>query len=198
MVLLAFSVPLSAHHLMGGKLPGSAFEGLFSGLSHPVIGLDHFFVVLAVGMLSARMPRGSWVPGAFIVASLLGTGLHLMRVDLAGVQVVIALSMVCFGAALAVHRHSRLETLLAVAFGAGIFHGYTYAESIVGAEASPLVAYLVGFTAIQTVVALSGRALARRAPRSAQAGSIWARAAGRHGWWISARETPITAVERVS
>jgi len=164
-IVLAFPVTLSAHHAMGGKLPASAVEGLLSGLSHPIIGLDHFFVILAAGILSARLPRGAWIPVAFVIASLLGTGLHVMRVDLAGAQVIVAGSVLCFGGALAIHRRGGLEALTAVALAAGIFHGYTYAESIVGAEPAPLVAYLAGFTAVQLAVAMLGRALVQSGPR---------------------------------
>jgi len=31
---------------------------------------------------------------------------------------------------------------------AGIFHGYAYGESIIGARVAALVAYLIGFTVI--------------------------------------------------
>jgi urease accessory protein len=42
---------------------------------------------------------------------------------------------------------------------AGLFHGYAYGEAIVGAQMTPLVAYLLGFTLIQYVVALVAQAL---------------------------------------
>jgi urease accessory protein len=38
---------------------------------------------------------------------------------------------------------------------AGIFHGYAYGEAIIGAEMSPLAAYLVSFTLIQGGIALA-------------------------------------------
>lgn len=37
---------------------------------------------------------------------------------------------------------------------AGIFHGYAYGEGIFGAETTPLVAYLIGFTLIQLLISL--------------------------------------------
>jgi urease accessory protein len=37
---------------------------------------------------------------------------------------------------------------------AGIFHGYAYGESIIGAETTPLVAYMAGFACIQYSVAV--------------------------------------------
>ena len=37
---------------------------------------------------------------------------------------------------------------------AGIFHGHAYGEGIFGAEPTPLVAYLIGFTIIQLAISL--------------------------------------------
>src|SRR5262249_62342369 len=53
---LAMAEPAAAHHVMGGVMPTTAMQGLMSGLGHPVIGLDHFAAVVAVGCLSAA-PR---------------------------------------------------------------------------------------------------------------------------------------------
>ena len=45
--------------------------------------------------------------------------------------------------------------MLAVLFaGAGLFHGWAYGESIFGAEQTPLIAYLAGFSLVQLVVAV--------------------------------------------
>lgn len=45
---------------------------------------------------------------------------------------------------------------------AGVIHGYALGESIVGAEPSPLVAYLAGLLVIQTVISVSAYLLVRR------------------------------------
>ncbi len=59
--LVALSVvaagPALAHHPMGGVTPATFADGLLSGLGHPVIGLDHFAAVIAVGALAVRAPR---------------------------------------------------------------------------------------------------------------------------------------------
>jgi urease accessory protein len=44
---------------------------------------------------------------------------------------------------------------------AGVFHGYAYGESIVGAETTPLSAYVIGFGVIQYLVAVGSGALLR-------------------------------------
>ncbi len=42
----------------------------------------------------------------------------------------------------------------------GAVHGYAYGEAIVGAESTPLLAYLCGFTLVQFAIALCGYAVA--------------------------------------
>jgi urease accessory protein len=61
-----------------------------------------------------------------------------------------------------------LPIVLLLASAAGIFHGYAYGESIVGAEMTPLSAYLLGLALVQLVIGLSTRSVfhivARRTP----------------------------------
>ncbi len=45
---------------------------------------------------------------------------------------------------------------------AGLFHGYAFGESIVGAEATPLAAYLLGLVMIQTLLATATALIVRR------------------------------------
>lgn len=162
----------SAHHLMGGKLPDTAFAGLLSGLAHPVIGLEHVLVIVALGMLSWGAPKGRLISCAFLLAGLVGTGIHVMKLDLPSAAVAVPASVVCIGGLLVAGRKGYSGILTVVAIGAGIFHGYAYGESIVGAEATPLAAYLIGFTLIQLLLVMSGRALAGAAAQRFGAGRI--------------------------
>lgn len=152
--LLLTAAPATAHHAFGGETPSNFFEGLLSGMAHPVIGLDHFAFVVAVGLLSAIKQRGFFIPVAFVLTALAGTGIHLMSMDLPGTELVISASVLAFGAMLAMKNSPNLIVLIVLAATLGIFHGYAYGESIVGAEMTPLVAYLAGFTIIQLVVAM--------------------------------------------
>ena len=66
--LISTTVPAFAHHVMGGKTPSTFREGILSGLGHPVIGIDHFAAVVAVGCLAAAhragpAPRGRLCAG---------------------------------------------------------------------------------------------------------------------------------------
>jgi urease accessory protein len=177
--LLALSATLSAHHMTGGKLPVTAVQGFLSGLAHPILGLDHLAVLLALGWISASGRRGRWIPLAFLVASLAGTALHLASVDLAASQLLAAVSVVALGAILIARWPASPGAIVAVACVAGLVHGYAYAESIVGAERAPLAAYLAGFTMVQCGLAMGGQAAARWAARGSEPRrAAWARSIG--------------------
>lgn len=159
--------PAAAHHLIGGRTPSNLFEGFFSGLAHPVIGLDHFAFVVAVGLVAALKPqKGVWIPVAFILSTLMGTGIHLLEIDLPLPEVFVSASVLAAGLLLAANYNPKLIGAIALAAMAGIFHGYAYGESIVGAQMTPLVAYLAGFATIQLAVSLLAFAIARSALKS--------------------------------
>lgn len=155
LVALFLAIPAQAHHMLGGRLPANFLEGFLSGLGHPIIGLDHFAFIVAAGLLAATKRNGIWIPAVFVLAALAGTGIHLLRLDLPGTEAFVALSVLLFGLLLALPNQLNLALMVGLAAIAGIFHGYAYGESIVGAEMSPLVAYLLGFTTIQLAIALS-------------------------------------------
>lgn len=152
-LLTLLANPAMAHHAMGGKLPTEWWHGLLSGLAHPVIGLDHLMFVIAIGLVSIKPMRGLLIPAFFVIAALLGTGLHLQQFDLPLSESLIALSVIAIGLVLALGNHANLALLAGLAAIAGLFHGYAYGEAIVGAGVVPLVWYLVGFTIIQYAIA---------------------------------------------
>lgn len=154
LVLLVFwSESALAHHAMDGQLPKAWWEGLLSGLAHPVIGLDHLLFVVAIGLVSIKPVRGVLIPVFFGIAAMLGTGLHLQQIDLPFSESVIALSVIAIGFILAFGNRVSFAVLAGLAAIAGLFHGYAYGESIVGAGMVPLVWYLAGFTLIQCAIA---------------------------------------------
>ena len=172
--LAAFPRTAWAHHFMGGGLPQTFAQGLLSGLGHPVIGLDHAAFIVAAGFLLASVQGGMWGVLALIVGALLGAALHLAGAALPGAEIGVALSVILIGGLLAARRRIRLPWLAGGLALAGLLHGYAYAESIFGAEAAPLVAYLVGFTLVQLGVATVAWLIHRRLIAAREA---WARLA---------------------
>jgi urease accessory protein len=66
--LVLAAAPVFAHHMMGGRTPATFMEGLLSGLAHPVIGLDHFAFLAAIGIAVGAFGLNLLLPVAFVVA----------------------------------------------------------------------------------------------------------------------------------
>lgn len=166
--LLVVSTPAIAHHMTGGKLPANFFAGFMSGLGHPIIGFDHFAFIVAVGLLAAIKRQGILLPITFVVAAIVGAGLHLIGLTLPGVELFVSGSILLFGLLLVLKDNPNVVVIMGLAALAGLFHGYAYGEAIFGAEMTPLVGYLAGLTVIQLVVAISAfwisKTILRREP----------------------------------
>ncbi|MCU0565651.1 MAG: HupE/UreJ family protein [Oculatellaceae cyanobacterium Prado106] len=168
---LGLALPAFAHHAMGGNLPTTIAQGFFSGLAHPIIGIDHFAFVIGLGLLAAFTRQGFWVPVTALLGMLVGTGLHLLQWNLPLPEVMIATSVLLLGVLLACQPRLHWDApqwglIISLATIAGLFHGYAYGEAIVGAGMVPLLAYLVGFTSVQLAIALTalviGQSLLKR------------------------------------
>ncbi len=161
-VVLALSgAPAYAHHLMGGRTPATFAEGMLSGLGHPVIGLDHFAAVVAVGCLAAAHRSASALAIAFIVTMIAGVALHLHGATIPGAEILVALTVLALGALMVLRRGMSTGAALALFAGVGIIHGYALGKSIYGAEPTPLYAYLSGLAVIQGTIALAAAHLTR-------------------------------------
>ena len=150
-----FTTAASAHHVTGGAMPSTFVQGLLSGLGHPVIGPDHLGFLLAIGVAVGVGGLNLALPAVFVVASAIGVTLHVYGFDLPAAEIVVALSVLLAGLLIARGRTLPVwiwATLFAVA---GLFHGYAYGESIVGAERTPLYAYLLGLILIQSALTIA-------------------------------------------
>lgn len=167
--LLLAAGPASAHHVMDGEMPSTFAQGLLSGLGHPVIGPDHLAFLIAVGVAVGVGGLSLALPVVFVAASALGVGLHLYEFNLPGVELIVASSVVLIGALVASGRALPLAAWGALFGLAGIAHGYAYGESIVGAEPTPLVAYLIGLVVIQSALSVGAALITRRTGESVSA-----------------------------
>jgi urease accessory protein len=156
-VLLAAgaSSPAHAHHVMDYAMPATALEGLLSGLGHPVIGIDHLLFIAGASVLAARLKRGYLFPLVFVVASVAVSGMRYLGVDVGLDELWIAGSLVVLGAIMLAAREPAAGVVAGLFLVTGALHGYALAEAIVGAERTPLVAYLLGLALIQCAIALA-------------------------------------------
>ena len=151
---LLATAPVLAHHPMGGMTPETLTQGVLSGLGHPIIGVDHFaFLVVAALLAFSTTGVARWLlPAAFVGGTVAGTLLHVAALDLPAAELVIAGSVLAGGALVVSGRKLGAGALALLLAGAGVFHGYAYGESIVGAEQTVLAGYLAGFALIQYAV----------------------------------------------
>jgi urease accessory protein len=149
------SGPAFAHHVMGGRTPVNFVEGLLSGLSHPVIGLDHFAAVVAVGCLAAAHRAAPALVIGFVLAMMAGVAIHVHGTTVLGAEILVALSVIVLGATMLRTRSIPAGAELALFAAVGLVHGYALGESIYGAEPTQLYAYLLGLAVIQSAVALA-------------------------------------------
>ena len=160
----ALPVLAHAHHPSGGATPATALDGLLSGFGHPVIGLDHLLFVLAIGAACYYFGQRAGAVAAFLLAALGGTVLHLWKTTLTYPDAWVAVTLIGLGVMLInASPVLRSKTAIGLLALAGLAHGYAYGEAIVGAEPTPIFAYLIGLTAVQGAVVLAGYALARMA-----------------------------------
>ena len=159
------ATPALAHHPLGGETPATMIHGFLSGIGHPMLGLDHLAFLVAAGIAGALMGRVALAAGAFVAATLVGTLLTFSGLALPGVEPIVAFSVLALGVAAAASRLKVAVALPAMA-AAGLFHGLAYGGAIVGAEPTPLVAYLAGLAIWQTGIALLAGWLAARAVAS--------------------------------
>ncbi len=155
------------------------FGSFLGGLLHPVLGLDHFLAMVAVGIISAYIGgKAIWtVPATFVVMMAVGgaSGAYDFGITSAFVELSIALSVIGLGALILLDRSLELRaTMGAVAFF-GFFHGYAHGMEI-PTVAEPFV-YAGGFLLGTALIHLLGVLIGDISHRY-RAGTIALRAVG--------------------
>lgn len=156
-LLLLSAVPAYAHHPLAGAPMETFGQGLLSGIAHPILGFDHFFFVIAVGVAAAFTGRQVLAPLFYLAAMVVGVLLCIAGTALPAVEHVIAASVVIVGALVLMGNTLSLPMAAVLFAGAGLFHGWAFGQSIAGVEGAgvPVLAgYLIGLVALQWLVAV--------------------------------------------
>lgn len=116
-----------------------------AGVAHPISGLDHITVMIAVGLWAAlKGGRALWVwPAAFVGVMLAGGFMGMQQIPLLFVEPAILASVVALGllVALAIDLPVWLGAVIIGAFA--IFHGHAHGAEVPETEAGLL--YMAGF-----------------------------------------------------
>lgn len=163
---LTFVLPAVAlaHEPAGGG-------GFVSGLSHPVLGLDHLLAMVLVGVVSAQLGgRALWsVPLTFVVVMIAAGALGIAGIPLFSVETGIAVSVVALGLAVAADRAVPTLVAMTIVGVFALFHGHAHCTEM-PAAAQPF-AYAAGFvigTAALHVAGLLAGGTARHLPAGPQ------------------------------
>ena len=149
-VMLAAASPALAHVGVGSTASFAA------GAAHPLSGLDHMAVMIAVGLWAAlKGGRALWVwPCAFVGVMLIGGALGMMHLPVPFVEPGILASVVALGfmVALAIDLPVWLGAVVIAVFALlhGHAHGSEVAETVSGAE------YMAGFALATATLHLIG------------------------------------------
>jgi urease accessory protein len=141
--------------------PGHEVSSFAAGIAHPLSGIDHIAVMIAVGLWAAlKGGRALWAwPAAFVGVMLVGGALGMAHVALPLVEPGILASVVVLGlmVALAVDLPVAAGAAIVGAFALlhGHAHGSEIAETISGAE------YMAGFAVATATLHFVGIALAQ-------------------------------------
>ena len=152
-VLLSLSGTALAHTGHGDA------SGFAHGLSHPLGGLDHLLAMVAVGLYAALLGgRALWcVPATFVAVMALGGAAGAAGYALPYVEIVIALSVVVLGLAVALRLGLPTVAAMALVGSFAVFHGHAHGAEM-PQDASGL-AYATGFLLATALLHAAGIAL---------------------------------------
>ena len=149
--------PVNAHHPWdgAGELQSfNVFQGLLSGLAHPILGFDHLIFLVAIGLagLATSIEKVLLLVGI----GLTGTMVSQFFPIFPGSELTIALSIVLAGLVSFgwLHKLSIIPLLFC--------HGYVLGNAMVGLESTPLAGYFAGLFIIQSILVILGIEIAKR------------------------------------
>ena len=176
------AAPALAHHPLGGVPMETLTDGLLSGVGHPILGFDHLFFVIAVGIAALYTGRAKLATAAYIGAMMLGCLLMSFGIGLPVKEFMIGISLLVVGGILLSGRATSLVPTVGLFAVFGLFHGSAFGDAVAAQEAGAgvavLVGYLVGLGLLQYGLALLAGFVVHHRLRATEAKHIHARFAG--------------------
>lgn len=139
LLLLAAAVPAYAHVGVG------ATSSFAAGFSHPLSGLDHMTVMIAVGLWAAlKGGKAIWAwPAAFVGVMLVGGALGMLHMPLPFVEPGILASVVALGLLVALAVDLPVSAGVAIIGLFALFHGHAHGTEV--PENAGGLEYIAGF-----------------------------------------------------
>ena len=161
MTLVGFPLTAMAH-------PGHEAVGFMSGVLHPLTGLDHLLVMLAIGFWAARAPTENrfQIPTLFIIFLLIGLTMGAFMTTSSMVELGIAVSVLAMGLILFLSaRISALWQLMLTSMF-GLIHGFVHGQELILAEHGFMA--ILGLTLTTAGLLATGFLLGRQKDRIGQ------------------------------
>lgn len=139
LILVTATTPLLAHEQGGQAL------GFWTGLKHPLSGLDHVLAMVSVGLWGAQLGAPAlWaLPVAFPMVMALGGFVGLVGIPLPGVEIGIALSALLLGLVVMAEARPPLVAAAVLVSVFAIFHGHAHGRELPPGQSG--LAYSMGF-----------------------------------------------------
>ena len=153
-ILLFTSVGAQAH-----ILPNDV-HGFGSGFAHPLHGLDHILVMVAVGLWAAQLGgRARWlVPASFVGVMVLGGALAMAGLHVPFTEEGILLSVLVLGILVAVAARFPLAASMTIVGIFAFFHGHSHGTEMPANAVG--YAYGAGFALATVLLHASGIGMA--------------------------------------
>ena len=138
-LLLAAAVPAYAH------VGGGTTSSFTAGFMHPLSGLDHMTVMIAVGLWAAlKGGKAIWAwPAAFVGVMAAGGALGMLHVPLPFVEPAILASVVALGLLVALAVDLPVSAGVAIIGLFALFHGHAHGTEV--PENAGGLEYMAGF-----------------------------------------------------
>ena len=158
LIVLIISLPVNAHTFTG-------MIGFYDGLSHPVLGIDHFLAMVSVGIISSQIGgRAIWtIPSTFVFMMIIGGTLgmvaelflfNLIEIFIVLVEFGIIFSVILLGLAIAFGKKILKNLTIFFICIFGLCHGLAHGMEMPWA-ANPIL-FALGFTSGTAILHLFG------------------------------------------
>ena len=148
---MVYPFPAIAHNFTGRV-------GFYDGISHPVLGFDHFLAMISVGIVSAQIGgKAIWtVPATFVVIMTIGGlfGFLLIIDEFFFVEVGIIFSVILLGFGISIEKKIPTKLIMVFVGIFGLFHGTAHGIEV-PAAANPLL-FVLGFICGTTTLHIFG------------------------------------------
>ena len=149
--LLLYPLPVVAHNFTG-------MVGFYDGISHPVLGFDHFLAMISVGIVSAQIGgRDIWtISTTFVAIMTIGGlfGFFLIVDEFFFVEVGIIFSVILLGFGISIEKKIPTNLIMVFVGIFGLFHGIAHGIEV-PAAANPLL-FVLGFVCGTTALHIFG------------------------------------------